>query len=166
MPPATLPPPAQAGPTTTAVTVTPEQISSVRAGLNEPDSAAVSDDDINRFVRATGGDLPHSLSRLQATLAWRRARKPEAVVCKLCAQNPPPAPGGGGRPRWGGAGRGRRWRHVCPAAAAARALRPPGGLPLPARGRARLPPGGLTLPARRPLSVCVGGGACPALGGA
>jgi len=103
MPPATLPPPAQAGPTTTAVTVTPEQISSVRAGLNEPDSAAVSDDDINRFVRATGGDLPHSLSRLQATLAWRRARKPEAVVCKLCAQNPRCARGGG---RGAGAGQG------------------------------------------------------------
>lgn len=56
--------------------------------LNSEEQAAADDSTIRRFIRATGGDLNLSVSRLRATLAWRKTVQPEEVVCKACAKDP------------------------------------------------------------------------------
>ncbi|GFH16667.1 CRAL-TRIO domain-containing protein, partial [Haematococcus lacustris] len=56
-------------------------------GLLAPEFRDVDDATITRFVKATGGHLPLSVKRLQATLTWRRDTKPELVVCRACLQD-------------------------------------------------------------------------------
>ncbi|GFH29262.1 CRAL-TRIO domain-containing protein [Haematococcus lacustris] len=56
-------------------------------GLLAPEFQDVDDATITRFVKATGGHLPLSVKRLQATLTWRRDTKPELVVCRACLQD-------------------------------------------------------------------------------
>lgn len=66
--------------------VTKEEITQVRALMGDQKTSP-SDHLVVLFVRATGGNLPLSAKRLNATLAWRAAIKPESVVCKACARD-------------------------------------------------------------------------------
>lgn len=40
-----------------------------------------------RYLRATGGDQKHAAKRVADTLAWRRAERPEHIVCTACRAN-------------------------------------------------------------------------------
>ena len=41
----------------------------------------------HRYLRATGGDAKHALRRIHDTLEWRRAERPEHIVCTACRAN-------------------------------------------------------------------------------
>lgn len=42
---------------------------------------------LTRYLRATGGDAKHALKRIHDTLEWRRAERPEHIVCTACRAN-------------------------------------------------------------------------------
>ncbi|GAX74409.1 hypothetical protein CEUSTIGMA_g1857.t1 [Chlamydomonas eustigma] len=64
-----------------------EQVLEVRSQLSAL-AAEVDDDTVRRFIRATGGNIPLAVKRLNTTSEWRAQVKPELMVCKACAKKP------------------------------------------------------------------------------
>mmetsp|Transcript_26261 Transcript_26261/g.78003 ORF Transcript_26261/g.78003 Transcript_26261/m.78003 type:complete len:376 (-) Transcript_26261:341-1468(-) len=67
--------------------VTAEQMATLRNGAKPEHAHLIDDAMLKRFVRATDGNLPLSIKRLNATCDWRAQAKPESVVCAACAKN-------------------------------------------------------------------------------
>ncbi len=76
-----------------SVKLTTEQLAHVRAELEEKVGAekasAVSDErTLQRFFRATGGHVQHTIKRLAHTAQWRHEHNPEHLDCSACLADP------------------------------------------------------------------------------
>lgn len=68
--------------------VSEQEIDYVKSHLGGENLSHCDDNTIRRFIRATGGNLPLSVKRLQHTIAWQNDVHPETVICKACAKDP------------------------------------------------------------------------------
>ncbi len=48
----------------------------------------LADDSLQRFYRATGGNLPNAVKRLVATAHWRQEARPCSIDCPACLSDP------------------------------------------------------------------------------
>lgn len=70
---------------------TAEQVSQLRQELQRVGKEAsntISDDDLRRFFRATGGNMAATAKRLAHTAAWREQQHPGSLECGACKANP------------------------------------------------------------------------------
>lgn len=64
-----------------------EHIEAVRCQLTEEERHRCDDAMISRYIRATSGDLKHSLKRIRDTLAWWTKEDPHHMTCTACQAN-------------------------------------------------------------------------------
>lgn len=64
--------------------ISQHSILAARRLLSDDESLAASNEMINQFLRATGGDREHAIRRLKDTLKWRQTEGVDRLLCTAC----------------------------------------------------------------------------------